>query len=263
MTQLRDKVVWITGASSGIGEAMALDAARKGAKLVLSARRESELQRVRAACSHPAKVALLPLDLTAFDAEAATRAAQTFFGPIDLLVNNAGISQRGLVIDTSMDVYRQILELDFFACVALTKAVLPGMLARRSGHLVVISSVVAYLGTPLRSGYSAAKHALHGFYDAARAEVWREGVKVTLICPGFIRTQVTINAITGAGGRYGKMDPSTERGMAPDECARQAWAAVENDRDEAFVGTKEAMLVRLKRLAPGLVRYAIGRAKVT
>ncbi len=263
MTQLRDKVVWITGASSGIGEAMALEAARKGAKLVLSARRESELQRVRAACPDPAAVAVLPLDLTAFDAQAATRDAEAFFGPIDLLVNNAGISQRGLVVDTSMDVYRRILELDFFACVALTKAVLPGMLARRSGHLVVISSVVAYLGTPLRSGYSAAKHALHGFYDAARAEVWREGVKVTLICPGFIRTQVTLNAITGAGGLYGKMDPSTERGMAPDECARQAWAAVGRDRDEAFVGAKEAMLVRLKRLAPGLVRYAIGRAKVT
>jgi short-subunit dehydrogenase len=263
MTQLRDKVVWITGASSGIGEAMAIEAARKGARLVLSARRASELERVRAACPDPSRVAVLPLDLTDFDASESARAAQGFFGPIDVLVNNAGISQRGLVVDTSMDVYRRILELDFFACVALTKAVLPDMLARKSGHLVVVSSVVAYLGTPLRSGYCAAKHAVNGFFDALRAEVWREGVKVTVICPGFIRTQVTINAITGGGGQYGKMDPATERGMPPEECAQQAWRAVEQDRDEVLVGAKEAMLVRLQRWAPGLARFAIGRAKVT
>lgn len=263
MTQLRDKVVWITGASSGIGEAMAIEASRKGAKLVLSARREPELQRVRAACAHPDRVVILPVDLTDFDADATAQAAASFFGPVDLLVNNAGISQRGLVLDTSMEVYRRILELDFFACVALSKAVLPGMVARKSGHLVVISSVVAYLGTPQRSGYCSAKHALHGFFDAVRAELWRDQVKVTLICPGYIRTQVSMNAITAVGGLHGKMDPATERGMAPDECARQAWRAVERDRDEAFVGAKEAMLVRLKRYAPGLVRYAIGRAKVT
>lgn len=263
MTQLRNRVVWITGASSGIGEAMALQASREGARLVLSARRQEELERVRMACAHPEHVAVLPLDLTAFDADAALKLAEAFFGPIEVLVNNAGISQRGTVLDTSMDVYRRIFELDFFACVALTKAVLPGMVARRYGHVVVISSVVAYVGTPLRSGYSAAKHALHGFYDALRAEVWRDGVKVSLICPGFIRTAVTLNAITGQGGRYDKMDPSTERGMAPEECARQAWRAVEQDREEVFVGAKEAVFARLKRYAPWLISYAVKRAKVT
>ena len=186
MSELKDKVVWITGASSGIGEAMALAAAEQGAKLVLSARREPELQRVRSACINPQQVAVLPVDLTAFDAEKVTAKAESFFGPIDVLVNNAGISQRGTVLDTTMAVYRRIFELDFFACVALTKAVLPGMVARKRGQLVIISSVVGYVGTPLRSGYAAAKHALHGFYDALRAEVWREQVQVTLICPGFI-----------------------------------------------------------------------------
>lgn len=263
MTQLRDKVVWITGASSGIGEAMAIEAAAKGARLVLSARREAELQRVRNACADPSRVAVLPLDLTAFDAAEAARQASGFFGPVDVLVNNAGISQRGLVVDTSMDVYRRILELDFFACVALTKAVLPDMLARKAGHMVVISSVVAYLGTPLRSGYCAAKHAVNGFYDALRAEVWRDGIKVTVICPGFIRTQVTLNAITATGGQYGRMDPSTERGMAPEDCARQAWHAVERDRDEVLIGSKEALAVRLMRWAPGVARHVMGRAKVT
>lgn len=263
MTQLSGKVVWITGASSGIGEAMALAASAQGAKLVLSARRETELQRVRQACAHPAQVAVLPLDLTDFDAEAAARRAAAFFGPVEVLVNNAGISQRSTVLNTDMAVYRRIFELDFFACVALTKAVLPGMVTAKAGHIVTISSVVGYVGTPLRSGYAAAKHALHGFYDALRAEVWRENVKVTLICPGFIKTNVSLNAITGDGGKHGLMDDGQLRGMPADECARQIWAAVEAGREEALIGAKEALFVRLKRHLPGLMSYAIKRAKVT
>lgn len=263
MRQLQDKVVWITGASSGIGEALAISAAEQGAKLVLSARRESELQRVRAACLNPQNVALLPVDLTAFDAEALAAKAAAFFGPVEVLVNNAGISQRSTVLETSMEVYRRIFELDFFACVALTKAVLPGMMARKRGTLVVISSVVGYVGTPLRSGYAAAKHALHGFYDALRAEVWREQVQVTLICPGFIKTNVSLNAITADGGRHGVMDAGQLHGMEPAECARQIWAAVAAGREEALIGRKEAIFVRLKRHLPGLLSYAIKRAKVT
>jgi dehydrogenase/reductase SDR family protein 7B len=263
MKQLQDKVVWITGASSGIGEALATSAAEQGAKLVLSARRETELQRVRAACLNSQNVALLPVDLTAFDAEALAAKAAAFFGPVDVLVNNAGISQRSTVLETKMEVYRRIFELDFFACVALTKALLPGMVARKRGTLVVISSVVGYVGTPLRSGYAAAKHALHGFYDALRAEVWRENVQVTLICPGFIKTNVSLNAITADGGRHGVMDAGQLHGMEPAECARQIWAAVAAGREEALIGRKEALFVRLKRHLPGLLSYAIKRAKVT
>lgn len=261
--KLMGKVVWITGASSGIGEAMALQAARQGARLILSARREAELERVRQACPKPAQVALLPLDLTDFDAQAALVQAEAFFGPIDILVNNAGISQRGRVLETSMEVYRRIMELDFFACVALSKAVLPGMVARKSGHVVVISSVVAYLGTPLRSGYCAAKHAIHGFFDSLRAEHLRDNIQVTLVCPGYVRTQVSLNAITGSGGQHGKMDPSTDRGMAPEACARQAWRAVERNQDEVMVGGREAWFVRLQRFTPALARFAIARARVT
>ena len=263
MTQLRDKVVWITGASSGIGEAMAVQASQQGAKLILSARRESELERVRQACSNPALVAVLPLDLTDFDADAAFAQAERFFGPIEVLVNNAGISQRGRVLETSMQVYRRIMELDFFACVALSKAVLPGMVARKAGHVVVISSVVAYLGTPLRSGYCAAKHAIHGFFDSLRSEHQRDNIQVTLICPGYVRTQVSLNAITGSGGQHGQMDPSTDRGMAPAECARRAWSAVEKDEAEVVIGGREAWFVRLQRFAPAVARFAIQRARVT
>ena len=263
MTQIKDKVVWITGASSGIGEALAIMASEQGAKLVLSSRRETELQRVKNACAQPGNVAILPLDLTNFDAELAAQQAAAFFGPIDVLVNNAGISQRGTVLQTEMSVYRRILELDFFACVSLTKALLPGMVASKRGHIVTISSVVGYVGTPLRSGYAAAKHALHGFYDALRAEVWREGVKVTLVCPGFIKTNVSLNAITGDGGNHGLMDSGQLRGMEPAECARQIWAAVAADKEEVLVGAREALFVRLKRHLPGLMSYAIKRAKVT
>lgn len=263
MTQFANKVVWITGASGGIGEALAILGSRRGAKLVLTARREAELERVRAACADPQQVALLPLDLTAFDAGIVAAEAAKFFGPIDILVNNAGISQRGFLKDTEMAVYRRIMELDFFATVALTKALLPSMLARKAGHLVVISSVVGKFGAPRRTGYCAAKHALHGFYDAARAELWRDGIKVTLICPGYIKTQVSVNAITADGGRYGQMDKGQTGGMSADKCAAAILRAIEANREEVLIGLREAVFVKIKQYAPRLFSALIKRAKAT
>ncbi|HUR41571.1 MAG TPA: SDR family oxidoreductase [Verrucomicrobiae bacterium] len=260
MTDLTGKVVWITGASSGIGEAMAIAASQRGAKVILSARRQNELERVKQLCANPAQCAVLQVDLMQIgDGTAIVREAEKCFGPVDVLVNNAGISQRSMVLDTSLEVYRQIFELDFFATVALTKAVLPSMIQRRGGHVVVVSSVVGYISSAMRSGYSAAKHALHGFYDAARAEHWRDGVKFTLACPGYIRTNVTLNAVDGKGGTWGKMDPSIAKGVAPEVCAEKIWRAVEKERDEVLVG-KEALVVYLKRFLPGVFSYAIKRA---
>ena len=261
MTDLAGKVCWITGASSGIGEAMAVAASRRGAKLVLSARRAAELERVRQLCANPAHAAVLPVDLLKLADPAATaRAAEQFFGPVDVLVNNAGVSQRSRVMDTTLEVYRQIFELDFFATVALTKALLPGMVQRKRGHVVVVSSVVGYISSPMRSGYAAAKHALHGFYDAARAEHWRDDVKFTLACPGYVRTNVTLNAVDGKGGRWGKVDPSIANGVDPEVCAEKIWRAVEKDREEVLVG-KEALVVYLKRYFPALFSYGVNRAK--
>lgn len=260
MTHLSGKVIWITGASSGIGEALAIAASKRGAKVVLSARRANELERVRKLCADPAQVAVHPLDLLKLDDPAASaREAEKHFGPIDILVNNAGISQRSLVMDTSMEVYRQIFELDFFSTVALTKALLPGMVQRKRGHVVVVSSVVGYISSPLRSGYAAAKHALHGFYDAARAEHWRDGVKFTLACPGYVKTSVSVNAVDGKGGTYGKVDPSIARGVDPMVCAEKVWRAVEKDREEVLVG-KEALVVYLKRFLPGVFSWGVNRA---
>lgn len=262
MTQLNNKVIWITGASSGIGEAMALQAAKQGARLILSSRRAAELERVRSQCADPAKVAVLPVDLTDFDATVLAQKAQAFFGPVDILVNNAGWSQRSLTVDTDMTVYRKLLELDFFAPVALTKALLPDMIARGSGHVVMIGSVVSKFGAPLRSGYAAAKHALAGFTEAARAELWRQGLRFTLVCPGFVQTQVSVNALGASGAAHGKMDTTIAQGMRAEECAAKIWRAVERDVEETIIG-KEAQLVHLKRFLPGLFSYAIKRAKAT
>jgi short-subunit dehydrogenase len=263
VTDIANQVVWITGASSGIGEALAVAASRRGARLVLSARRASELERVRGLCATPADVAVLPLDLERFDAGAAAAQASAFFGAVDVLVNNAGMSQRSLVADTSMEVYRRLMELDFFAPVALTKAVLPGMLARRRGHVVAISSVAGKVATPLRSGYAAAKCALHGFYDAMRAEVWKQGIKVTVIVPGFIRTDVSINAVTGSGEPYGTMDGKQAQGMDPGVCADRVWRAVQAEKSEAMIGGFETLAAYLKRLSPALTERVIRHAQVT
>lgn len=263
MTDISGKVLWITGASGGIGEALALSASRRGAHLVLSARREAELQRVRQHCADPARIALLPLDLLACDPGVAAHQAASFFGPLDLLVNNAGISQRSRVLDTSMEVYRRLLELDFFVPVALSKAVLPSMVERRAGHIVTISSVVGKVATPLRSGYAAAKHALHGFHDALRVELHASGVKVTVICPGFVRTAVSLNAVTGDGRAQGRMDAAQQRGMDPQVCAKRVWRAVAANRSEALIGGRETLAVHLQRLSPRLLEQLLRRVAVT
>ena len=240
-----------------------MQVSQRGARLVLSSRRAGELERVRAACADPAKVAVLPLDLLKLDAPAAARDAARPFGPIDILVNNAGVSQRGFVVDTRMDVYRQIMELDFFAPVALTQAVLPGMRDRHAGHVVMVGSVVSRVGTPLRSGYAAAKHALAGFTEAARTELWRDGIRFTFAMPGFVHTGISINALTADGQLHARMDPATAKGMTPDVCARAIWKAVESDVEDIVIGGKEAAFLQLKRFAPRLFAFALKRAKVS
>lgn len=251
MTQLAGKVVWITGASSGIGEGLALQAARKGAKLILSARREAELERVRQACPRPQEVAVLTLDLAQLgDPEAAVKAAEGFFGPVDMLVNNAGISQRTSALDTSMLAYRMLMEVDFFAPIALSKALFPGMLARGSGHIVVVSSVLGRIALARRTGYAAAKHALHGFFDSARIELGHKGIRFTLACPGFVNTNVSVNALTGDGTPWGQKDKEIGEGMDPKVCAARIWRAVEQDKLEVVVAGKERIAVFIKRFLP-------------
>lgn len=257
-----NKVVWITGASSGIGEALAHAFAVEGARLVLSSRRPEELERVRAACPRPEAHQIVPLDLTKPESFAAAVAGvEREADGVDVLVNNGGVSQRALAMDTTAEVERALLEVNYFGQVALTKAVLPGMLARRAGHIVVVSSVMGYIGTPGRSSYAAAKHALHGYFDSLRAEVWRQGIKVTLACPGYVRTAVSVNALGADGRPHGVTDATHQRGIPPEQCARAIVNAVARGREEVTVGGPEIYAIHLKRWLPWLASRIIRRLK--
>jgi len=248
--RFRGQVVWITGASSGIGEALATAFSREGANLVLSARRPGELERVRQLCDGPERHRIEPLDL--MDEKAIARAAENV-GRVDVVVHSGGVSQRSLAMQTDLAVDRKIMDLDFFGTVALTKAVLPSMIARKSGHIVPISSVVGYVGTPLRSAYAASKHALHGYFDSLRAEVAKDGIAITIVCPGYIRTNVSRNAVTGDGSAFGKMDDTHKDATTPEECARRVVDGVARRKREVHEGGKEVWAILLQRLLPALV----------
>ncbi|AKF05115.1 SDR family oxidoreductase [Sandaracinus amylolyticus] len=259
-----EKVVWITGASSGIGEALALELARGGAKLVLSARRADRLEALRLRCPDPARVAVLPLDVAdTTRAKEHAETAQVPFGRVDVMVHNAGITQRSLVVDTALDVDRRIMEVNYFGVVALTKALLPSMIARKSGHFVVVSSVVGYVGTQQRSAYAASKHALHGFFEALRAEGHADGVKVTMVCPGYVSTDLTLSALRGDGSVHGERAASNAAGMSPAQCAHRIAHAIETQPREVYVGGREVAAIYLRRFAPGLLARILPRVNAT
>jgi dehydrogenase/reductase SDR family member 7B len=259
----QDRIVWITGASSGIGEALAYAFHRAGARLILSARREDELKRVQAACGGEPNTRVLSLDVSRGDELAGkARAALSLFGGIDILVLNAGISQRSLARNTDESVYRRLMEVNFFGPEALTRALLPAMLEKKSGHIVVISSVAGKFGVPLRTGYSATKFALHGFYEALRAEETRNGISVTLVCPGYVHTGISVSALKGDGSKHAKVDPELEQGMPAEECARQILRGVARHKREIVVAApREKMLVNLKRFFPDLLARMTARPR--
>lgn len=249
-------VIWITGASSGIGEALALSLSQnKTVRLILSARRQAELQRVAQQTGLPsANVLVLPMDMTEFDGfPAQVETVRQHFGRIDYLFLNAGITQRSTVADTDFSVYRRLMDVNFFGVVALTKAVLPIMLRQGSGHFVVTSSVAGKLGTKQRSGYCASKHALHGFFDALRAETNEAGLQTTLVCPGYIRTSISFNALEGSGQPHNKMDENQDKGMPPAELAHRLLRAVAAQREEVYIGGSEIYGIYLKRFFPRLL----------
>ena len=256
-------IVWITGASSGIGEAAAKKFSKEGYAMILSSRNVSELERVKESCAFPQDVRLLPLDLSetsSLPEKAATAIA--LFGGLDLLLHNGGISQRSLIKETQLEVDRRLMEVNYFGTVALTKAVLPYFIQNKKGHFGVVTSLVGKFGSPYRSSYAGAKHALHGFFDTLRAEHYQDNIAVTLICPGFIHTQVSVNAVTGDGSPLGEMDQAQAQGMSAEACADQLFRALLRKKEEVYIGGKETWAVYLKRFFPGIFSRILRKANV-
>lgn len=263
----QNKVVWITGASSGIGEGLAYAFAKDGAELILSARNLEALEAVRVRCLEVAaasKPYVLPLDVSDLDSLPGKVAdARAHFGRIDILVNNAGVGQRGYVVDTEIAVQQRIMQVNYFGTIALTKAMLPMMIEQHSGHIVVIGSLAGKLPVPGRAAYAASKHALHGFFDALRGEVYAYGIKVTLICPGFVHTHIAENALMPDGSRRGRIDREHRNAMSPADSARHILYAIRRGKEEYYYGGIETWVVTIRRFFPWIYSRAIRRVRLS
>jgi short-subunit dehydrogenase len=255
LSYFTNKIVWITGASSGIGESLTYELAKQGAKVIISARREEELKRVQQQAGH-SNIYVLPLDLEAADTfPAKVQEAIGAFAQVDIMIHNGGISQRSRVKDTLPAVQRKVMEVDYFSYIELTRLLLPHLQQRKTGHVVVISSVMGKIGTPMRSAYAAAKHALHGFFDCLRAEVYKDNIQVTIIMPGYIKTQVSLNAVTASGEKLNQLGKNIGHGYEASKTAQQILNAIRKGKFEKYVGrpfSKEWLAIHLMRLFPTL-----------
>lgn len=248
----KGKVVWITGASSGVGEGFAYAYAKKGAKLILSARRIEALNRVKSKCEGAAEVVVLPLDLSEHSAlPEKVKQVLDRFGKVDLLLNNGGISQRALTKETSLEVDKRLMNINYFGTIALTKALLPSMLVHDLGQIVTITSLTGKFGVPYRSAYAASKHALHGFFDTLRLELSETNIKITLLCPGFIQTDLAESALKGDGSPTAQKDPNMQKGMKVKTFVKRAMKAIQKGKKEAYFG-KESLGVYVHRFFPSL-----------
>lgn len=263
MERIENKVVWVTGASSGIGEALTHELNKKGCRLIISSRREDQLQRVKSNCEHPEKIETVPLDLGDFDSmPGKVKEARSFFGKVDVLINNAGVSQRSLIVETHFEVFKKMMDINYLGTLALTKAMLPYFIAEKNGHFVTVTSLMGKFGSPYRSGYCAAKHALHGFFDVLRMEHEKDGLAVTLICPGFVSTNVAKNALTSDGSPQKNNDTATENGLPAAIFAHKMIRAMERKKFEAYIGKSEVKGIYLKRFFPSLLHKVVLKSRV-
>lgn len=259
----KDKVIWITGASSGIGKALALELSKQQCKLILSSRREDILNTVKSECDTSSEIKVLAFDLANYDnMKSVAEKSISLFGRIDILINNGGISQRSLIIDTDISVDKKLMEIDYLGTVALSKATLPYFIKQKSGHFVTVTSLMGKFGSPYRSGYCGAKHALHGFFDVLRMEHEKDNINVTLICPGFVNTDVSRNALTGDGSQLNELDDATENGLSVEEFSKRMLKAVSKQKFEAYIGGKETKGIFLKRFFPRLLHKVVSKGKV-
>ena len=261
MAKIDGARVWITGASSGIGAALTYALAERNCKLIISSRQSADLERVKDNCKNGENIYILPLDLADLNelSSKADRAIAAFSG-IDILINNAGISQRSLIKDTRISVYKKLMDINYLGSIALSMALLPHFLKSRKGQFVTVSSLMGKFGSPYRSGYCGAKHALHGFFDVLRMEHEADGIDVTMVCPGFVQTDVAKNALTADGSPQEKEDLATQNGISTAVFAKRMIRAIERKKFEVYIGRKEIMGVYLKRFFPKLLHKVVLRS---
>ena len=260
--KIEGKTIWITGASSGIGEALTYNLDKKGCRLILSSRNESELNNVKSNCSHQDNITIVPLDLSEFGSmEGTVETVLKIVGHIDILINNGGISQRSLIATTDFNVYKKLIDVNYLGTVALSKALLPHFIKQKKGTFVTVSSLMGKFGSPYRSGYCGAKHALHGFFDVLRMEHEKDGIGVTMICPGFVNTNVAKNALVADGSTQNKQDAATQNGLPVDVFAKKMVRAIEREKFEAYIGGKETMGTYF-RLFPKLLHKIVLKSTV-
>lgn len=263
MASIDGKTIWVTGASSGIGKSLALALSAHDCNLILSSRREEELLKVKDLCDTSSNISVLPLDLKDHKGmHAVADKAIRMFGRIDILVNNAGISQRSLIKDTTLEVYQQLMDVNYLGTVALTKAILPHFIANQSGHFVTVTSLMGKFGSPYRSGYCGAKHALHGFFDVLRMEHEKDAIHVTMVCPGFVQTNVAKNALTADGSPQKEDDVATQNGITPELAAQKIINAIKREKFEIYIGGKEVKGIYLKRFFPKLLHKVVLKSQV-
>lgn len=258
-----NKTIWITGAASGIGKAVALELSKENTNLILSDKNESGLAEVAGVCEKNGCTTLIvPIDLS--DEKSVESAAGKVLDKnikIDCLYQFAGISQRSLVSETPLYIDRKIFEINFFGAIALTKAVLPGMIKNGGGQLAVTSSLVGKFGFPHRSSYSATKHALHGFFESLRAENKQNNIHVSIFIPGRVKTNISVNAITKDGTTHGKMDAGQDTGITPEKAAQIICRGLRKNKKEILVGGKELIMIHIRRFLPRLYYYLSSRIK--
>ena len=258
MERVDGKTIWITGASSGIGEALVYALDSKNCRLIISSRKEEELQRVKTNCTHLENIKIISLDLANLnDMPEKAKLAFAAFGEIDILINNAGISQRSEIIDTDISVYKRLMDINYMGTVALSKAVLPYFIKRKNGHFVSVSSLMGKFAGPQRSGYCGSKHALHGFFDVLRLEHEKDGISVTMICPGYVQTNIDKNALTADGSPQQKHDIENQNGLPVAIFAQKMIRAIERKKYEAYMGKKEVLAIYLKRFFPKLLHRVV------
>lgn len=257
------KTIWITGASSGIGKALTVFLSQFDCNLILSARREDVLNTVKSECKSPERVAVLAFDLKDYQLfPRIVQKAINTFGAVDIMVLNGGISQRSALIETDLEVDKHLMEIDYLSNVALSKALLPHFIKNKSGHFAVVTSLMGKFSSPYRSSYCGAKHALHGFFNALRLEHYKDNVKVTLVGPGFVNTNIARNALTEDGTMQGHQDKKTEQGMPPELFAKKMARAIRKGKFEVYIGGFEKIGVLVSRLSPKLIHTMVKNMQV-